>query len=186
MDGGGQRYVTPPSPNGSNGHANGHANGTAALAESLPGTAALPAPPAAGGRDAHGRFARGNRGGPGNPHARRVAELRSALLEALTPERMRALAESLYASALGGDVAAAKLLLAYTLGRPAPAVDPDRLDSEEWRSTREGPHCAEVLALMDRVSFSEALVMLGDVKAANAVSPLFPSGSPFAPVGAEK
>src|SRR5207248_10793741 len=44
-------------------------------------------PPAAGGhegRDARGRFAPGNPGGPGNPFARRVAELRTALLDMVT------------------------------------------------------------------------------------------------------
>src|SRR5262249_42545557 len=103
-------------------------------------------PPAlAEGRDAGGRFARGNKGGPGNPHARRVAALRSALLEALTPERMQTLAERLYDRPLAGDTAAAKLLLAYALDRPAPAVDPDRLDLDEWRLRQDCPQLAEVV-----------------------------------------
>ena len=41
-------------------------------------------------RDASGKFAQGNPGGPGNPHAKRVGELRTALLDAVTPEDMRA------------------------------------------------------------------------------------------------
>src|SRR5438874_2406394 len=34
--------------------------------------------------------------------------------------------------ALAGDVQAAKLVLAYAVGKPAAAPDPDRLDVEEW------------------------------------------------------
>ena len=35
------------------------------------------------GRDASGRFTRGNKGGPGNPFARQVGQLRKALLQCL-------------------------------------------------------------------------------------------------------
>lgn len=38
------------------------------------------------GRDANGRFTTGNKGGPGNPHAKQVAVMRAALLSAVTPE----------------------------------------------------------------------------------------------------
>src|SRR5437588_12016801 len=45
-------------------------------------------PPAAPAddRDATGRFAPGNPGGPGNPYARQVARLRSAMLAAITED----------------------------------------------------------------------------------------------------
>ncbi len=36
------------------------------------------------GRDPNGRFAPGNVGGPGNPFARRVAELRQIMLDCVT------------------------------------------------------------------------------------------------------
>jgi len=97
------------------------------------------------GRDPCGRFIRGNAGGPGNPFARRVAALRSALLEAITPERMRQLAERMHARALAGDIAAAALLLRYTLGNPGPAVDPDRLELESFRLLCESPDMVDVL-----------------------------------------
>jgi hypothetical protein len=32
-----------------------------------------------------------------------------------------------------GDVAAAKLVLAYAIGKPTEAVNPDTVDLEEWR-----------------------------------------------------
>jgi hypothetical protein len=40
-------------------------------------------------RDAQGRFIGGNPGGPGNPFARQVAEMRKALLSCVTYEEMR-------------------------------------------------------------------------------------------------
>src|SRR5262245_3164172 len=81
-----------------------------------------PAPrrkPVAEGRDASGRFSKGNQGGPGNPHGRRVAELRTAFLRAATPERMQQLAEALFQRAALGDLDALRLFLAYTIGKPA-------------------------------------------------------------------
>src|SRR5439155_3124311 len=39
---------------------------------------------AASGRDANGRFVKGNPGGPGNPFARKVATLRRALIDFVT------------------------------------------------------------------------------------------------------
>jgi hypothetical protein len=153
-----------PSANGSNGTANAHALRLAAPPDGPPVPAATP-PPAAEGRDAGGRFARGNKGGPGNPFARRVAELRSALLEAVTPERVRCLAEGLYQRALGGDTAAAKLLLAYTLGRPAQAVDPDRLDLDEWRLRQDCPQLGDVIEAAGKLVIGKAFIMLQKLEA---------------------
>lgn len=85
----------------------------------------IPAPTAPavdGGRDAAGRFIAGNRAGRGNPHARRVARLRSALLQEVGPDDLRAVIRAMLDAAKGGDVAAAGLLLQHTLGRPMVAV----------------------------------------------------------------
>jgi hypothetical protein len=103
-------------------------------------TPAPASPPPAGdgnGRDANGRFARSNPGGPGNPFARRVAEFRKAIVEAATPEKIAAVVAKLEEKALEGDVAAAKLYLAYTVGKPGPAADPDRLDVDEGLQVRQ-------------------------------------------------
>jgi hypothetical protein len=89
------------------------------------------------GRDARGRFTLNNPGGPGNPFARRVAALRTALLDHIRPEDIAAIIKAIIERACQGDVAAAKLVLAYSLGKPAPAVDPDRLDVEEWQHFKE-------------------------------------------------
>jgi hypothetical protein len=89
------------------------------------------------GRDSNGRFAAGNSGGPGNPFARQVAGLRRALVDALTPDDFHAIAQKLLKLALAGNVQAAKLLLAYTIGKPQPAPEPDRLDADEWQRFKE-------------------------------------------------
>ncbi len=110
------------------------------------GLAALPAdptrcnspnrPPAdRGDRDSRGRFVRGNRGGPGNPHARRSAALRQAMLEVVTGDDLKAIMRELIERARLGDVAAARLVLAYAVGKPDRAVDPGLADAAAWEDT---------------------------------------------------
>ena len=67
-----------------------------------------------------GRFLPGNSGGPGNPHAWQVARLRSTLLRSVSQNEMRQIVKKLVAMSVAGDLAAAKLLLDYTLGAPVP------------------------------------------------------------------
>jgi hypothetical protein len=83
-----------------------------------------------GKRDANGRFGKGNAGGPGNPFARQTARLRQALVDAVTPDDMRAIAGGLKTKAVQGDVPAAKLLFSYCIGKE----DPDTLDRHELRT----------------------------------------------------
>src|SRR5204863_10135425 len=78
-----------------------------------------------------GRFTYGNKGGPGNPYARQVAALRKVITNRLSEEDLLAITEALLAKAKEGSVGAAKLLLAYGIGKPASAPDPDRLDGQE-------------------------------------------------------
>ncbi len=130
-----------------------HPNGHAPSPASPPGSD--------GGRDAGGRFAAGNRGGPGNPFARQVAALRCALLAAFTPQDLEAVAQALVRQAKEGNVAAAKLLLSYALGKPAAAVDPDTLDLHEWELLRRAPDPApEMAAAPHRVPLPLALTYL--------------------------
>ena len=98
---------------------------------------ASPATDTSSQHGAKGRFVRGNSGGPGNPFARQVAELRKAMLEAVTVSRIRNIAESMIQRAESGDVAAARLVLQYTLGKPAAAVEPDRVEIDEHRLRAE-------------------------------------------------
>jgi hypothetical protein len=92
----------------------------------------------AGDRDGAGRFAAGNKGGPGNPFARQTAAARKAIADAVTPEQLAAIAAVLIKKAMEGDVAAAKLVFSYAAGKPTPAPDPDTLDAHELAVRRGG------------------------------------------------
>jgi hypothetical protein len=71
-------------------------------------------------RDDNGRFASGNRGGPGRPPGRGDA-LRRAAEEAVTPEQVGALTRKVLLMALQGNLTAARLLYERTCGRAAEA-----------------------------------------------------------------
>ena len=94
-----------------------------------------PATPVAG-RDGKGRFAKGNKFGPGNPFARQTAALRSALLRRLTEEQIEKVADRLLEQALEGDLAAIRLVLLYAIGKPTTAVNPDDLERDELERHR--------------------------------------------------
>ena len=79
--------------------------------------------PTSNGRHVDGRFTPGNAIGKGNPGNRRQRELRAALIEAATPEKVKAVEESLHELAVGGDVAAAKVWLDHVVGKPVQAVE---------------------------------------------------------------
>lgn len=80
------------------------------MSESLPSTNGT------NGRTASGKFAKGNAGGPGNPHAAKVAKLRSAMLRTVTVKDMQAIVLALVTAAKAGDTTAAKILLDRVLG----------------------------------------------------------------------
>jgi len=92
--------------------------------------------PTPSGRDGKGRFAKGNGLGQGNPFARRVAALRSALLEEVDEDKFRRMVRDLVGMALGKDLAAIKLVFHYVLGRPTAMVNPDDLDRLEFEQLR--------------------------------------------------
>jgi hypothetical protein len=126
----------------------------------------VPAPPEAApednsGRDARGRFTKGNPGGPGNPFARRVAEMRKAMMDAVTPEDIAAIGKAMLAKAKEGDVGAARLVLSYIVGRPQAAEDPDRLDEKEWQQwRREVTPNAEVGQVLESTSAALACTIV--------------------------
>jgi hypothetical protein len=104
------------------------------------------------GRDAAGKFLPGNQAakGRGNAFYRRQAGLRQALVEEVGEDGLRRLARKLLEQALAGDVAAARTLLAYAVGKPTAAVNPDEVDLDEFRLVRERPSKPEILlALVD-------------------------------------
>jgi hypothetical protein len=102
-------------------------------------------------RDVHGRFVKGNKGGPGNPFARQCAALRRAFHAVVTPEDIMAIAGMVLRKAKEGDLAAAKLLFTYVIGRPADAPNPDRLDIDEVSLLQEGYVKAELRSRLERL-----------------------------------
>jgi hypothetical protein len=99
----------------------------------------------------------GNKAGRGNPFTRRLAAMRQIILDTIDATKLRQLVEALHAQALAGDVAAARTLLAYVVGKPSSAVDPDLLDRDEWKQRQGWPHGADVLAALGKVVFGDAL-----------------------------
>lgn len=69
-------------------------------------------------RSPNGQFGAGNPGGPGNPYARRVAALRTALMDAVTDDDIRAVAKALVKRAKAGEVPAIRELLDRLVGKP--------------------------------------------------------------------
>ncbi len=86
-------------------------------------------------------------GGPGNPHARRVAAIRSQLLDAVGADGIAEVTRAILAAAKAGDTAAARLVLSYAVGLPLPAADSDRLDANELEALRSRPNMFDRLAL---------------------------------------
>ena len=83
-------------------------------------------------RDTGGKFAKGNAGGPGNPHARACARMLEVFRNAISEDEMLQICRMLFAKAVGGDVSAAKIILSYKIGKPLPAPHPDSIDRDEW------------------------------------------------------
>jgi hypothetical protein len=82
------------------------------------------------------RFVRGNRGGPGDPFGPRVALLRQAFLDAITPKDVQSVAHALILKASTGELTAAKLILQYALGKPVAFTDFGTDDSADCRQRK--------------------------------------------------
>jgi hypothetical protein len=77
------------------------------------------------GRDEKGRFGAGNRASVGHlaPYAAHVQALRASVMRTFTKEAMADVVRAMIDKATRGDVAAAKLILMYGLGKPAEIDD---------------------------------------------------------------
>src|SRR5262245_17038376 len=84
----------------------------------------------------------------GNPYSRRVARLRWVMLECVPEDVLRLIVATLTQKAIAGDISAAKLLLQYTLGKPAQAAHPDRLDADELSAFRDNACPANIKETM--------------------------------------
>lgn len=65
-----------------------------------------------------GRFVKGWRGGPGNPHGKEAARLRAALLKEVKEGDVQAIIRKMIAKAKQGNVEAARLVLDRLFGKP--------------------------------------------------------------------
>src|SRR5688572_27225584 len=84
-----------------------------------------------GGRDTRGRFTPGNTLARGNPFARQVADLRAAMIRAVTPADLAAIVAALVDKAKAGDVVAIREVLDRCIGKATPAVIPTEDDGDE-------------------------------------------------------
>lgn len=84
-----------------------------------------------GGRGADGKFLPGNRLGRGNPHGRRVNELRNAMLAAVSHDDVEAIIGKLIEAAKAGDTVAAREVLDRIIGKPAQSDVLARLEALE-------------------------------------------------------
>ncbi len=82
-----------------------------------------PSPNGSNGRDGRGRFAQGNAGGPGNPHAGKVAQWRTVLVDTVSREDIEAVIRALVEAAKAGERWAVCELLDRCLGKPTQAVE---------------------------------------------------------------
>jgi hypothetical protein len=84
-------------------------------------------------------------GGPGNPYYRRQAQLKRILVECVTEVDVQSVMQVLLGLARGGDLAAIKLFLEYTVGKPGKEVDPDKEELHEWGLQQQTPRLEQVL-----------------------------------------
>jgi hypothetical protein len=101
-----------------------------------------------------------------------MAALRSALLGNLTAEKLAALSDKLLELAMGGDLAAAILLLVYAIDKPPEAGNTDRLDLEEWHILNDAPTVAQLLRMyFDGIDPKNATELYRDYRAQDGKSP---------------
>ena len=100
------------------------------------------APSTNGLRKVNGQFGEGNKYGRGNPHARKVAQLRTAMIESVTTEDMQAIVMALVTQAIvmalvtqakAGDIASIKFLLPYLVGAAPKPINPDEIEIDEMK-----------------------------------------------------
>lgn len=95
---------------------------------------------------------RGNQLGHGSRIHRRMRELRQEVLDALSPTAMREVIDSMVRLACEGDVAAARVVLAYGCGTPAEHTR--ALDFDEMREAQQDD--PRGLSLAEKVAVLEA------------------------------
>lgn len=114
------------------------------------------------GRDAAGRFVRGNPGGPGNPRARRTAEIRAALVNAVSDEDLQDIVRALAGKAKAGDTVAAREVLDRVLGKATtPITVGEAEDTGNYASSYPAASIAALEAHIDRLLGLEPTALSG-------------------------
>ena len=97
-------------------------------------TTCAPLPNGSDGRDSHGRFCKGNRGGPENPISQQVSQIRRVLLSAVTEEDLADIVQSLINKAKAGDTLAAREIMDRLMGKTKVTMEieppPERTEQE--------------------------------------------------------
>src|SRR5262249_25140278 len=93
-------------------------------------------------------------------HGRKTAALRAELLACVGPKTLRRIVRKLARLAEDGDLDAAKLLLAYVLGKAAEATAPDKAADRELRRLLCLPCTAPTVLLRQSVNPEQALEAL--------------------------
>ena len=91
----------------------------------------MPSPSGANGRNARGQFTAGNCAGKGNPLAKRVGQLRTALVRAVSERDVEEIIRTMVEQAKAGDALSARLVLDRVLGKPEPLDIIARLEALE-------------------------------------------------------
>jgi hypothetical protein len=99
----------------------------------------------AGHDPATGRFTPGNQAACGNPFNRKMAAMREELVALVGTPGLSRLVKALLRNAEKGDLASAKVLLAYVVGKPVATVHPDDLDVDEFARASAGARAADAL-----------------------------------------
>lgn len=87
-----------------------------------------PSPSGPNGRGKRGQFGPGNSFSRGNPFAKRVAQIRSALMRSIKPADIRLAVKALVERAKAGDRFALAELLDRSVGRPASSVEAEIME----------------------------------------------------------
>jgi hypothetical protein len=115
------------------------------------------------GRESNGQFAKGNPGGPGNPYARQVAAMRLRALDGVSGDDVEAILAKMVELAKAGDVAAARLVLQYTLGRPVASAHPDRLDRDEVEAFQANAMRQDAFSLVESTPVEPVLLAVREL-----------------------
>jgi hypothetical protein len=98
---------------------------------------------------------------------RAMSERRKSLLAAVSPDEIASVGRRLLADALAGNVAAARVLIEQTCGRPPEPASEDKADLHELALCMAAPLTVQViLAALDGVPPARALAFLRDAAAA--------------------